>query len=77
MQKVIRLLKARSASKDEWIRNHADIRSHAYEDSWIAAVSLKKLRKVKGFNCGKLSYLKLIVGKLFLETMYFLEIIQT
>lgn len=38
------LLKARLAPIDDWIRNRADIRSHAYEDAWIGVVNFKKFK---------------------------------
>ena len=52
---------ARSAPLDKWIRNAADIRSHAYDVTLIEEVMskiLKKYKNVRCFDCIKKSHLK-------------------
>lgn len=76
--KKIRPLKARSTLVEEWIRHMVDIGSHVYDANLIEEVISKKLRTNQNGRCftGSKVICKRIVGKAFLETMVFLEIIQ-
>lgn len=61
MEKVIiRPFKARLTPINEWIRNIADIGSHAYVAVLIEVISrnFKKNKNLRCSNCGKLGCLK-------------------
>ena len=78
---IIRPLKARSTPSVKWILYTINIESHDNDDAWTGEVISRGLRKkIKMSSVSIVANkvtLKGTVNRVFLETMFFLSIIQT
>lgn len=68
-----------SAPLEEQIQDTINIEYHDHDDEWITGDFQRfeeKNQNVKCFNCSKQGYLKGIVNRAFLESIFFLTKIQ-